>query len=645
MAFDCVVRQRKNPTQHKRVVRIGCGAGFAGDRPAAALNLLLSVPDMHYLILECLAERTLALRYEAMMAGGKGYDPRISEWMSFLLPEAMKRHVCIITNMGAVDALGAQEEVLRVAKNLGISAVVSVAWELIHEKFDEGVDALGTSSSKLWQGSSTYLGAAPVVHILETSEPNVIITSRLADASLFLAPMVFELGWNWNDYEKLAQGTLAAHLLECGCQVTGGYYMHPVDENRNFSFEQLLQISLPYADVSWDGDVTIAKSEQSGGELSIATCAQQLLYEIGNPAAYITPDVVVDFRNVTFHELTINKVFAKGAIPSSQLCPEKLLCIVAKECGWKGWGEISYGGPACIKRAAAAEYLVRSWMEVAYPTVNKQILSYVIGIDSLRIHPCDEESGHRTDVVDVRLRMDGLFSSSDQALRFIHEFESLYTNGPAGGSGISTGHKKEVLLEKMQVSREEIFWQSGTRAVNVYSSKELMDQCKYTVFSKNNSFSKEFSQLESTKPDFNHEQYHHAKDIFPAPSGVKIPLYNAAHSRTGDKGNDLNFSIIPHYPPDLPRLQQVITSEWVKKIMSSFLAYDNVLWGMGNGHYDSVRGIDDRMDVEIYEVHGIKALNVVVKNVLDGGVNCSRRIDRHGKSLSDLVLCQMITLS
>lgn len=125
-----VVPKRENPIQHKRVVRIGCGAGFAGDRPAAAQKLLSKVQELDYLVLECLAERTLALRHEAMIAGGKGYDPRISEWMQLLLPEAVKNGVCLITNMGATDALGAQEEALKVAESCGLNITVGVACEV-----------------------------------------------------------------------------------------------------------------------------------------------------------------------------------------------------------------------------------------------------------------------------------------------------------------------------------------------------------------------------------------------------------------------------------------------------------------------------------------------------------------------------------
>lgn len=160
---------------------------------------------------------------------------------------------------------------------------------------------------------------------MEESKPNVIITSHLADAALCLGPMVYELGWDWDNWKELAQGTLIGHLLECGCQITGGYYMHPTDQHREFSFQQLLDVSLPFSNVSFDGEVYWAKAENSGGEISFRTCSQQLLYELGDPSAYITPDVVVNFQNVSFLPLSKDMAFAKGAELSLQKRTKTLL--------------------------------------------------------------------------------------------------------------------------------------------------------------------------------------------------------------------------------------------------------------------------------------------------------------------------------
>lgn len=630
-----LIKPRVNPLRRRDKVYVGCGAGFNSDRPLAALKLLQNVKELNYLILECLAERTLADRYKEVMSGGDGYDPRISEWMQLLLPLAVERGTCIITNMGAMDAIGAQQKVLGIAGSLGLNAVVAVAHEVTSND----------SGSRYMDGTtSTYLGAAPIVRCLELYKPSVIITSRVADAALFLAPLIYELGWNWSDLKQLAQGALAGHLLECGCQLTGGYFMHPGDKYRDMPFPRLLDLSLPFAEISYHGEVCVAKANASGGLLNFSTCAQQLLYEVADPSAYITPDVVLDIRDVTFRPLSSDKVLCIGAKPSATSRPEKLLQLVQKECGWKGWGEISYGGSQCVKRAMAAEYLVRSWMEELNPGVNSCINAYIIGLDSLKA--AGDEGVHSTEAEcrDIRLRMDGLFAREEHAIQFVREFTALYTNGPAGGGGISTGHKKEVLLEKQLVSRDSIFWHVGARSTNsTYLQKQERDKTAVVNMQTSNlpkSIPSSFGHYDL--PDQDLKVFANQEDVYPAPSGKKLPLYEVAHGRVGDKGNDLNVSIIPHFPSDIERLKIIINPQWVKGVLAPLLNPSPFL------DPDAIRKrdawVEENVKVEIYEVRGIHSLNVVVRNILDGGVNCSRRIDRHGKTISDIILSQQVIL-
>ncbi|XP_054783650.1 uncharacterized protein LOC129290746 isoform X2 [Prosopis cineraria] len=557
----------------------------------------------------------------------------VSDWMRTLLPQAMERGTCIVTNMGAMDPLGAQAKVLEIASSLGLNISVAVAHEISTASLGSG--CLHERLHNMKGGVSTYLGAAPIVHCLEKYHPNVIITSRIADAALFLAPMVYELGWNWDDLDQLAQGSLAGHLLECGCQLTGGYFLHPGDKYRDIPFEQLLDLSLPYAEICFDGQVCVAKAEGCGGVLNFSTCAEQLLYEVGDPGAYVTPDLVVDFQNVSFLSLSSCRVLCKGAKPSAKPVPDELLQLVPKECGWKGWGEISYGGYECVKRAKAAEFLVRSWMGESFPILNSQILSYIIGFDSLKATSIGGNSSS-WETSDIRLRMDGLFVQKEHAVQFTREFTALYTNGPAGGGGISTGLKKEILLEKRLARREDVFWRIGVKSCRTSNSdKVVLPECNlnhtltwppHVQAETDNSFS------ELASPD---------RNCTPAPSGQNIPLYSLAHSRAGDKGNDINFSLIPHFPPDVERLKLIITPQWVKEVVSPLLKLSSLDLDAGN---ERDKWVHDNVKVEIYEVKGIQSLNVVVRNILDGGVNCSRRIDRHGKTISDLILCQQVAL-
>ncbi|KAL9258615.1 hypothetical protein AKJ16_DCAP17353 [Drosera capensis] len=574
------IKLRQNPQRKKHKVLIGCGAGFGGDRPIAALKLLDGVEGLDYIVLECLAERTLADRWRDVGDGGVGFDPRM-------------------------DPMGAQEKVLEIASSLRLNITVGVAHEV-------SIDSSGMHPPHPLLGISTYLGAAPIVKCLEMYNPHVIITSRVADAALFLGPMVYELGWNWDDLELLAQGTLAGHLLECGCQLTGGYFMHPGDRHRDMSFQHLLEITLPYAEVGYDGEVYVAKPDGSGGVLDFSTCAEQLLYEIGDPSAYITPDVALDIRNVTFKSFSSSKVLCAGAKASAQSVPEKLLRLVPKDCGWKGWGEISYGGYGCATRARAAEFLMSGHQ------------------DSDAMRKC----------TDLRLRMDGLFKQKEQAVQFTKEFTALYTNGPAGGGGISTGYKKEIVLEKHLVERESVFWRTGARSAGTRNIKNQGDPVG--VPRRKPVLGKIVSTPSDRDTTFPSNLNLTTQTTAPIPSGMKVPLYEIAHSRAGDKGNDLNFSLIPHFPGDHERLKKIITPKWVKEVLSSVLSPSSFSSAVAINDRD--KWVEENVKVEIYEVEGIHSLNVVVRNILDGGVNCSRRIDRHGKTVSDVILSQQVVL-
>lgn len=193
----------------------------------------------------------------------------------------------------------------------------------------------------------------------------------------------------------------------------------------------------------------------------------------------------------------------------------------------------------------------------------------------------------------------------------------------------------------MQVSREHVHWQIAAENISVNSNDQRPGRQEFKeVHAAQNSVS---ASIQKENIYQSAEQLRSLEILCsPAPSDQHIPLYNVAHSRAGDKGNNLNFSIIPHFPPDIDRLKRVITPKWVKEAISALVnpsSFPNT-----NDIVKRDKWVNEHVDVEIYEVKGIKSLNVVVKEILDGGVNCSRRIDRHGKTISDLILSQVVVL-
>lgn len=222
---------------------------------------------------------------------------------------------------------------------------------------------------------------------------------------------------------------------------------------------------------------------------------------------------------------------------------------------------------------------------------------------------------------------------------------------------MGSGLKKEIILHKVQVLRTETFWKTCTKStdilskISVQASKDKPINESYKEVPHSYDSPLEASDKQEVPAVLSHGVTQKSKVVLPAPGSIEVPLYKVAQCRTGDKGNDVNFSLIPHCPADLQRLISVVTSEWVEEIMKNLFTYlrkhhtsASSVAETGNFYFIKEKVPQDHMHVEIYKVEGIQALNIVVRNALDGGVNCSRRLDRHGKSLSDLILSQMISL-
>ncbi len=438
-------------------------------------------------------------------------------------------------------------------------------------------------------------------------KPNVVITGRVADASLFVAPVLYELGVNQNsDWGMLAAATATGHLLECGCQLTGGYFAHP--KGRALSVADMLSLSLPYADVCDDGTVLLHKLPGSGGELSERTCAEQLAYEICDPTSYCTPDVVVDLSNVTFHPVSRDTVEMRGA--SAVRRPSELLRMKSRIAGWKGFAEISYGGFGCLERAKLAQALVRSWVSKQDPRIMPRVSEYIIGHDSLFVNA--QHGWYQDNMVpprEIRLRFDGLFDTERQAMLLVQEVGALYTNGPAGGCGVSSSVQQAITLCKQLLPRDMVYWTVQAYTVPASAVPGTLMPCPLAEY---------------PYPGAQHDATPGQHAASPAQRGVEVLLYDIAHSRAGDKGDTINLSLIPFCRDDFPRVQEVVTRDWVSGKLTGILGKDP--------------------QVMVYSLPGIAALNVVLAPALDGGVTISRRIDRHGKSLSDLLLSQTIVL-
>jgi hypothetical protein len=431
-----------------KTLRIGSGAGYSGDRIEPAVELA-EQGDLDYLVFECLAERTIALAQQARINDPEGgYDPLLSERMRRVLPfvgvKAGRRRLRVITNMGAANPLSAAVEVRRIASELGVDLnVVAVVGDdvlsaLQPEWLLDNGQTVGSLGERLISANA-YLGVDGILEALG-ADADVVITGRVADPSLFLAPQMFEFGWAADDWHRLGRGTLVGHLLECAGQVSGGYFADPGFKD----VDDLARLGFPLAEISADGEALITKVSGSGGRVSRATCIEQLIYEVHDPAAYLTPDVTADFSQVGFVEEGSDRVRAQGA--GGRARPEQLKVSVGYLEGWIGEGQMSYGGPGAVARAQLARDVVLKRLELIGVKM-QDVRAELIGMDALH--------GPRSTVEpwEVRLRVAARCTARSDAVRVGNEVETLYTNGPSGGGGASKSVRQVVAVASLLLPR------------------------------------------------------------------------------------------------------------------------------------------------------------------------------------------------
>ncbi len=431
-----------------KTLRIGSGAGYSGDRIEPAVELA-EQGDLDYLVFECLAERTIALAQQARISDPQGgYDPLLSERMRRVLPfvgvGAGRRRLRVITNMGAANPVSAVIEVRRIATELGLNLKVVAALgddvleALAPEQMLDNGQTVGSLGERLISANA-YLGVDGILEALR-ADADVVITGRVADPSLFLAPQMFEFGWAADDWQRLGRGTLVGHLLECAGQVSGGYFADPGFKD----VDDLARLGFPLAEIAADGEAVITKVSGTGGRVSRATCTEQLIYEVHDPAAYLTPDVTADFSAVGFVEEGVDRVRALGA--EGRARPEQLKVSVGYLDGWIGEGQMSYGGPGAVARAQLARDVVLKRLELMGVKM-QDVRAELIGMDSLH--------GPRSQVEpwEVRLRVAARCEERSEAVRVGNEVETLYTNGPSGGGGASKSVRQVVAVASLLLPR------------------------------------------------------------------------------------------------------------------------------------------------------------------------------------------------
>lgn len=441
------------------MLRIGCGAGFSGDRWDAAMPVVRALAEAGgpaVLMFETLAERTLALaQLQRRKNPAAGWEPSLERFVRPVLADCLAAGIAIVGNFGAANPAGAAAHIAQMARELGLPrpriAIVHGDDLLQALSVDRLGDVLPAAvTGRALVSANAYLGAREIADALRAGA-QVVVTGRVADPALALGPMLAHFGWAEDDWDRIACGTMAGHLLECGAQVSGGYFADPGCKD----VTRLADVGFPIVEMQADGGFVVTKPAGTGGCIDRRTVTEQILYEVHDPAAYLTPDVVADISQAELTADGGDRIRVSGVRGHPR--PPTLKATVCYEGGWLAEGEISYAGPNAGARARLAGEIVRERLRKlglgALP-----VRCDLIGVASVLA----DDAGRWWDgnvpelalAPDVRLRVAAASAERDEAEQVAREVLALYTCGPAGGGGVRTAITPRLHSDSCFVPRE-----------------------------------------------------------------------------------------------------------------------------------------------------------------------------------------------
>ena len=434
---------------------IGCATGFSGDRTDGVMPVVRTLARRGggTLIFETLAERTLALAQLARQQDPEsGYEPLLADLVGPVLGECLRHDIQIVSNFGAANPPAAARRIAALAAEQGlplprIATIHGDALDspeqraLLRERLGPDFDRIDVVSA------NAYLGASEIAQALQAGA-QIVVAGRVADPSLTVGPALAHYGWSSDDWPRLGRATIAGHLLECGTQVTGGYFSVPGLKDVPGGLDDT---GFPIGEIDADGNVVIGKADHTGGVVDARTVKEQLLYEVHDPARYLTPDVVADLSGASVQELGGNRVAVHGITGHAR--PDELKVNVCYRGGWLAEAEISYAGVQAEARARQAGETVARRLGAAF-----RLRIDLIG--SLSILADDEGAMRHMRAPgqsrDVRLRVAAEHADRSQAERVLREVTALYCCGPAGGGGVRTSLRPRLNMMSCTVPRDAV---------------------------------------------------------------------------------------------------------------------------------------------------------------------------------------------
>jgi hypothetical protein len=428
----------------KETIRIAAGQGFWGDLPDAPVRQVEEGP-IDYLMLDYLAEVTMSIMQKQKARDPKaGYARDFVPLMSRILPACVARDIKVVANAGGVNVEGCAAAVRDVARELGLSGKLKIGivtgddiLDRVDDLISRGIELrnmdtgepLATVRDRI-QSANAYLGAAPIVEVLNQGA-QIVITGRATDTGLTLGPMIHEFGWAGDDWDKLAAGTIAGHIIECGAQCSGGNCQYDWQ-----GIPDLANVGFPIAEASADGTFVITKHEGTGGRVNHQSVKEQLVYEMGDPRRYITPDCVADFTTVQLADDGADRVRVLGI--KGRPATDTLKVSISYSAGYKAVGTLVYSWPQAYEKAKAADRILRARLDRLGLRFD-QILTEYVGANATHGPLAGEPS---PDLAEVQLRV-GVRGNDRKAIeRFTKEIAPLILTGPPAVTGFAGGRPK-----------------------------------------------------------------------------------------------------------------------------------------------------------------------------------------------------------
>jgi hypothetical protein len=585
-------------SRQRATVRIGGASGFWGDT-ALAVPQLLAGGQLDYLVFDYLAEVTMSI-----LAAQRAKDATAGYAVDFVqimmreaLPQLQAQRIRVVANAGGVNPLACRDALRALASEMGIALKIGVVLgdDLVAraaEFRDAGVTEMfsGEAFPQRVASVNAYLGALPIARALDAG-CDVVITGRCVDSAVTLGVLMHEFGWGADAYDRLAQGTLAGHLIECGAQCTGGLFTdwQQVPDWENIGF--------PIVEAEADGSFTITKPPGTGGLVTPATVGEQLLYEIGDPRAYLVPDVSCDFTQVRMTQNGVDRVRVTGAIGRAPTASYKVSATFAD--GYRNTGFLTIAGEAAVQKAQRTGKTLLSRMQRMLAARG------LAPFTETRIEVLGGEemfgANGRGDAREVVLKMSAKAQGRDSLELFAREFAPAATSMAPGTLGLIGGRPSPTPVVRLF----SFLWPKAALRVELDVGHDRLPVAIPTQGG---------FDAATIGPALRHE----SREI-DAPRR-NVPLIALAHGRSGDKGDQANIGIIARAAADLPLLSAWLTPERV---------------GAHFAHRAPTR-------VERFDLPGLNAINFVLHGVLGGGGMASLHTDNLAKAYAQVLLAMEV---